>query len=116
MVEDRITDGKRIAQLLASEVTGLDEGPLDALSVAESDPDATPAEDGTDAYALTTGDTTVATVSMYPDHATVTFEGGVTWDERPALLEGGGNTLVVSSGAAVKRAVDAVRRARQHDQ
>ena len=119
MVEDRVTDGKRIAQLLASEVTGLDEGPLEAFSVVDADPDATPTESGTDAYSLTAGDSTVATVSVYPDHATVTFDDAVTWpeeQERPALLEEDDDSMVVPSGAAVKRAVDVIRQARHRNQ
>lgn len=35
MVEDRITDGRRIAQLLASEVRGRERGPLDPLAVVD---------------------------------------------------------------------------------
>lgn len=35
MVEDRITDGRRIAQLLASEVRGRERGPLGRLVVAD---------------------------------------------------------------------------------
>ncbi len=35
MVEDRITDGRRIAQLLASEVRGRERGPLGWLSVVD---------------------------------------------------------------------------------
>ena len=35
MVEDRITDGRRIAQLLASEIRGRERGPLGRLSIAD---------------------------------------------------------------------------------
>ena len=35
MVDDRITDGRRIAQLLASEVRGRERGPLGWLSVVD---------------------------------------------------------------------------------
>jgi hypothetical protein len=35
MVEERVTDGRRIAQLLASEVRGRERGPLGWLSIAD---------------------------------------------------------------------------------
>jgi hypothetical protein len=112
MVEDTVTDGKRIAQLLASELTGLDEGLLEDISVADADPDAVPTDAGTEAYTLVAGDDPIGTVSMFPEYATVTFERAVAWpegDRRPDLLDDSDSTLVVSSGAAVKRAVDAIR-------
>ena len=49
MVEDRLTDGKRIAQFVASEVEGHEELPL---SVADADPDVEPTEDGAFAYRI----------------------------------------------------------------
>ncbi|MES3516699.1 MAG: hypothetical protein PPP58_03435 [Natronomonas sp.] len=39
MVKDRIRDGKRIAELLSSEIHGRDDGPLSALAVADADRD-----------------------------------------------------------------------------
>jgi hypothetical protein len=112
MVENTVTDGKRIAQLLASELTGLDAGLLGDISVSDADPDAVPTDSGTDAYTIVAGDDPVGTVSMFPEYATVTFERTVSWpdgDQRPELLDESDDTLVVSSGAAVKRAVDAIR-------
>lgn len=112
MVEDTVTDGKRIAQLLASELTGLDDGPLGDIGVTDADPDAVPADSGTDAYRIVASDRPIATVSMYPTYATVSFERPVAWpagQQRPALLDESGGELVVSTGAAVKRAVDAIR-------
>lgn len=49
MVEDRLTDGRRIAQLLASELTGAGDA-LVALSVTDADPDVEPTTDGALAY------------------------------------------------------------------
>jgi hypothetical protein len=112
MVENTVTDGKRIAQLLASELTGLDAGLLGDISVSDADPDAVPTDVGTDAYTIVAGDEPIGTVSMFPEYATVTFERTMSWpdgDQRPALLDESDDTLVVSSGAAVKRAVDAIR-------
>ena len=99
MVQDRLSDGKRIAQLLASELTG-DQAALAHIVVADADPDVEPTEDGAFAYrvvhvadsdALTTDDrgrptlaadsagdvdaatTEIATVSVRPDRTRVTF-------------------------------------------
>ena len=51
MVADRLTDGVRIGQLLASEVSG-NEGRLRDLAVADADPDAEPTADGALAYRI----------------------------------------------------------------
>lgn len=49
MVTDRLADGRRIAQLLASELTGgVDQ--LERLSVTDADPDVEPTDDGALAY------------------------------------------------------------------
>jgi hypothetical protein len=98
MVQDRLSDGKRIAQLLASELTG-DQATLAHVVVADADPDVEPTADGAFAYrvvhaadsdALTTDDrgrptlaadaagdvdakiTEIATVSVLPERARVT--------------------------------------------
>ena len=99
MVEDRLRDGKRIAQLLASELTG-DQASLANVVVADADPDVEATEDGAFAYrvvhvadsdALGADDrgrptlaaaspsdidtelTEIATVSVQPDRARVVF-------------------------------------------
>ncbi|MFC5134431.1 MULTISPECIES: hypothetical protein [Haloferacaceae] len=51
MVEDRLTDGVRIGQLFASEVTG-DRGRLRELAVTDADPDVEPTADGALAFRL----------------------------------------------------------------
>jgi hypothetical protein len=100
MVDERVTDGKRVAQLLASELTGLETGPLETVDVTDADPGADPSPEGTVAYRVTAGGEAVGAVVMYPDRVVVdlTGEGSETGEE-----------LAVESGAAVKRAVDAVR-------
>ncbi|MFB6090586.1 MAG: hypothetical protein ABEJ97_05955 [Halobellus sp.] len=86
MVEDRLTDGRRIAQFLASEVTGHDD--LAALAVTDADPDVEPTSEGAFAYAIesareegdapTDGDTDrVASVFVQPDRVRVEFERAV---------------------------------------
>jgi hypothetical protein len=117
MVEDRVTDGKRIAQLLSSELTGLDVGPLAAVSVVDADPDAEPSEDGTVAYAVVAGDHRIGDVVLYPDAAELAIERGIDTARETArrtaipVAATGGDELAVTieSGAAVKGARDVVR-------
>jgi len=112
MVEDRVTDGKRIAQLLSSELSGRDRGTLGEVSVVDAHPDAEPAPDGTVAYGIAFGDDRVGTVRLSPEAATLSVTRGtdaVTAAARDAGLSvTDGNTVRVGSGAAVKRAVDAL--------
>lgn len=123
MTEDRITDSRRIAQLLASELSGLERGPLGAVSVEGADADATPSERGTEAYQVTYHESPVATVSLYPEHTTVRLRGDKNWAtattdgmasaERAGRASSGGlsvegSELRIQTGAAVKRAVDRV--------
>ena len=118
MVEDRITDGKRIAQLLASELTGLQEGPLGEVEVVDADPDAMPTAVGTEAYQVQYRKEVVATVVLYPEYAEVRFETATPetiehLDEQVGsggdLQSTGGTNLQITSGGAVKRAVDVIR-------
>ena len=95
MVQDRLHDGTRIAQLVASEITG-DREALARVVVVDADPDVEPADDGALAYrvahvsdpeAVTVGDrgqttidegvdaerTTLAEVFVHPERARVEF-------------------------------------------
>ncbi|MFW6435046.1 MAG: hypothetical protein ACOCY1_01565 [Halovenus sp.] len=111
MVTDSITDGKRIAQLLASEITGLQTGGLSAVSVADADPDAMPSDTGTLAYRVLEDETELASVYLYPSYIELQF--GVP---RPTEQTAGGEpveadneTVQVTTGADVKGAVDLIR-------
>ncbi|MFC7187290.1 hypothetical protein [Halorubrum yunnanense] len=91
MVADRLTDGVRIGQLLASEVSG-NEGRLRDLALADADPDVEPTADGALAYRIVragdgdggsdaeagdVGDAAVvAEVSLHPDRVRIEFVGG----------------------------------------
>ncbi|WP_459192193.1 hypothetical protein [Halosimplex sp. J119] len=128
MVEDRVTDGKRIAQLLSSELSGRDRGPLGDVSVVDADPDAEPSPEGTVAYGVAFRDDRVGTVRIYPDAATLTMDRradavaeaareAIAAFERTLVAESdrdagltlpGDGTVRIESGAAVKRAVDAL--------
>ncbi len=94
MVQDRLRDGTRIAQLLASELTG-DRVALARVVVVDADPDVEPTVDGAHAYRvvlagserdIAIGDrghtelvddaatpTAIATVFVQPDRARVEF-------------------------------------------
>lgn len=109
MVEDEITDGKRIAQLLASELAGLQEGPLAAVSVEDADPDATPQPDGTVAYHVSFEGDKLATVTMYPEACMIRLVPEWHWPPEEADRIADDGTLRVTTGAAVKGAVDAIR-------
>ena len=137
MVQDRLSDGKRIAQLLASELTG-DQAALAHVVVADADPDVEPTEDGAFAYrvvhvadsdALTTDDrgrptlaadsagdvdaatTEIATVSVRPDRAHVTFsvasaravEAAADTELRTRSTDTADTTLLVTDGVEAKR-------------
>lgn len=117
MVERALSDGKRIAQLLASELTGREAPPFDAVAVTDADPDVEPSPDGARAYdvrrSTDDGDERVATVFVLPERARVEFAVGLDAATRaaadaglrvrpkattpPALL------VFVADGAEVKR-------------
>jgi hypothetical protein len=54
MVDERVTDGTRIAELLASELHGRADGGLDRVRVVDAVEDQEPTADGTLAYRLAT--------------------------------------------------------------
>lgn len=107
MVEHHVSNGKRVAQLLASELTGRETGTLDRVSVSDADPDAVPDEEGAVAYRIEADDSELATVSLYPEHAELTFS------REPATVETrldvADKSVAVTNGAVVKDAVDLIR-------
>ncbi|MFB6165643.1 MAG: hypothetical protein ABEJ31_10835 [Haloarculaceae archaeon] len=120
MVDERITDGKRIAQLLASELSGRESGPLGALAVVDADPDADPTPDGTFAYGVDRDGERLADVFVQPDRARVELRRnveaamaaaervreGTALRARPKAVDPPRALVFVESGAAVKAAVD----------
>ncbi|QKY17136.1 hypothetical protein [Halorubrum sp. CBA1229] len=134
MVADRLTDGVRIGQLLASEVSG-NEGRLRDLALADADPDVEPTADGALAYrivravdgdvaedeAATADERDVAEVYVQPDRVRIEFVGGgdgaalpeVAADAadeaglrvRPKAVRPPRTLVFVEDGAQVKRAL-----------
>lgn len=130
MVEERLADGTRIAQLLASELDGRDDGRLASLSVVEANHDVEPTAEGAFAYAIEQeqeeeepGDgRRLCSVFVHPDRAHVELaasEGIVEAAEneglrvRPKATHPPKTLVFVESGAEVKRAVSVVVRAAQ---
>lgn len=110
MVEDRITDGKRIGQLFASELTGLERGPLGAVSVEDADPDAEPTPEGAFAFRVAADGEALGTVNVTEMTARLVLETptGFESDRDDVTVEDGGRVVVAHSGAAVKALVDVV--------
>jgi len=125
MVEERLTDGRRIAQFLASEVTG-HEDDLGSLVVTDADPDVEPTPDGAFAYAIERRmdpddptATRVASVYVQPDRVRVEFErdGDIVADAaseeglrvRPKAVEPPRTLVFVEDGAQVKWLLPALR-------
>lgn len=118
MVEDRVTDGVRIGELLASEIEGRADGPLGALAVTNADPDVEPHVDGARAYDVVRDrtDDRVATVNVHEDriHLAVgaaqeaAHEAATAADlrTRPKATQPPQTLVFVESGAEVKRATD----------
>ena len=125
MVADRLADGVRIAELLASEVTGNESG-LRGLTVVDADRDVEPTADGALAYRIARegddgasgSDAPVAEVYVQPDRARI--EALAAPDAvadaareadlrvRPKAVRPPRTLVFVEDGAAVKRALTAL--------
>jgi hypothetical protein len=79
MVDTQVHDGYRIAELLASEVTGHEEA-LAPLSVVDANPDVTPTEDGTVTYRISHAavNNHIATVYAHIEHVRVVIRAAAT--------------------------------------
>lgn len=115
MVRDRVTDGNRIAELLASELTGLSRGPLAEVSVVDARPGVEPAADGAFAYGIAFDGERVGDVYVHESAARLEFHRGTSavleQDAGPGLSvepANDGVRILVETGAAVKRASDLV--------
>lgn len=118
MVEERVTDGERIAELLASELHGREDGALSRVAVVDAVDDVTPTADGALAYRVERDGELLATVHVHPERVHLAFEArqdaaARTADEadlrvRPKATEPPATLVFVASGAAVKRAADVV--------
>lgn len=127
MVEERLNDGVRIAQLLASEVDGRTDGQLDSLSLAEANTEVEPTVEGAFAYGIELASESetqqIASVYVHPDRTHVEFsvdhESVVAAAEseglrvRPKAVHPPKTLVFVEDGAQVKRVVSVIERAVQ---
>ncbi|ADB61064.1 hypothetical protein Htur_2184 [Haloterrigena turkmenica DSM 5511] len=125
MVEERITDGRRIAELLASELDGREDDELASIEVANADRDVEPTADGARAYDVALASPgsddaeRIARVFVHEDRARLEFETGqdiaaeaaadLELRVRPKATQPPRTLVFVESGAAVKRATDVVK-------
>lgn len=117
MVAESLNDGVRIAQLLASELTGRQVGAFAEVSVENSVQDVEPTADGARAYDVHHGGERVARVFVQPERARVEFETGLDaareaaaergMRTRPVAAEPPRLVVFVTDAAEVKRVVDA---------
>lgn len=116
MVERRVTDGRRIAELLASELTGRADGPLGRLAVVDArDVECVPGT-GAFAYGVDADGDRLAAVYVHPERIRIEVERGVEdavaaaaerdLPVRPVASTPPRAVVFVESGAAVKRASD----------
>jgi len=113
MVTHELDDGIRIAELVASEITGHTDAPFDALAVENADLDVEPTVDGARAYDVTHDGDVLATVFVHPDRAHL--ELGLGLDEarhvaeerhlrtRPKAVDPPRLLVFVENGAEAKR-------------
>lgn len=116
MVEDRTTDGTRIAELLSSEIHGRESGALGSLSVTDADREVDPREDGAYVFTVSRDDGSVATVHVHPDriHLEVAttpdrvaeLAGDLGLRARPKAVDPPQTLVFIEDGAEVKRATD----------
>jgi len=115
MVERRVTDGVRIAQLLSSELDGREDGALDRLAVTNADRSVEASPDGERAYDVERDGEAFARAFVHEDRVRLELEAAdeaiaahTKGEDLRVASEDSGTALVVESGAAVKRAIDAL--------
>ena len=125
MVTDRLADGVRIAELLASEVTGNESG-LRGLTVVDAEPDVEPTADGALAYRIARetdeggGGSGAPVAEVYVQSDRARIEAIAAPDAvadaareadlrvRPKAVRPPRTLVFVEDGAAVKRALTAL--------
>lgn len=122
MTDERVTGGRRIAELLASEVTARTDGPLSHLDLVDVHSEVEESETGAFAYAITLNDddetTRLAEVFVYPDRVRLEFYAGVdsvsavgekaNLRVRPKAVEPPRVLVFIEDGGEIKRALDVI--------
>lgn len=123
MTDERVTSGRRIAELLASEVTARTNGPLSHLTLVDVHSEVDGSETGTFAYAITLDDdddttTRLAEVFVHPDRVRLEFHAGIdsvsavgekaNLRVRPKAVEPPRVLVFIEDGGEIKRALDVI--------
>lgn len=121
MVEERLADGRRIAQLFASEIDGRDDGELSELAVVEPDPDVEPTTAGAFAYGIDRAGERIADTYVHPERMYLEIPGGheavVAAAEReglrvrPKAVDPPKTLVFIENGAEAKRATAVIEAA-----
>lgn len=118
MVQDRLTDGRRIGQLLASEIRGRERGPLGRLAVVDVR-DVAGTAFGELAFGVSAGGRRVADVYVHDDRVRVEFREApdaavdagrkAGLQTRPKAVHPPQTVVFVEDGVAVKRVLPVFR-------
>lgn len=118
MVEERVTDGRRIAELLSSELHGREDGALGRVAVVDAVEDVQPTADGALGYRVAADGEAIADVHVHPDRVHLAFSAGrdvaasaaaeADLRVRPKATTPPATLVFVEYGAAVKAAADVV--------
>lgn len=118
MVENRVTDGRRIAELLSSELHGREDGELDRVAVVDAVEDVEPTADGALAYRVEADGGPLAEAYVHPERVHLAFAaareaaaeaaGEAELRVRPKATRSPETLVFVEFGAEVKRAASAV--------
>jgi hypothetical protein len=117
-MDERETDGRRVAELLSSELHGRADGALARVTVVDAAEDVDPSVDGAFAYRVEADGEALAAVHVHPDRVHLAFErlqdaaaaaaADASLRVRPKATHPPRTLVFVESGAAVKRAADVV--------
>jgi hypothetical protein len=122
MTRDTVADGKRIGQLLSSEIHGHERGTLGKLAVVDAEKGVEPTADGAFAYAVELengGGGRIASAYVQPDRLRLEFEVGaetalsaadrVGVRARPKAVEPPRTIVFVENGGEVKTVLGVIR-------
>lgn len=116
MVDNQVSDGTRIAELLASELDGRTDGWFDQVTIANVNHDVEPAVEGRAAYDIVSNEDTLGTVYLQPNR--VRFEVTARIGDLQAAADEVGLpvrsksstppivAILLENGAAVKKSLD----------
>lgn len=118
VVDDHVRDGRRVAELLASELDGREDPPFGRVAVTDADRDVEPSPDGDRAYDISHDDVVIGRVYLQANRVRVELFTGlrearevlsdpdIRWraigGERPRLL------MFIADGVAVQRVMPVI--------